>query len=140
MRVFQKILVGYDGSDNGRRALQAVAELAKKFSSKVYVVEVVDEASLYATGMLPPTSVIEEMWKKAKADIDQAIASLQGIDVTGDVVSGYPPSAITDYASKVGADLIVVGSRGLSTFKRILLGSVSTAVVQESKVPVLVVK
>lgn len=140
MKMFQKILVGYDGSENGKRALLVAGDLARKFSSKVFVIEVVDENSLYATGILPPSSIVEEMWKKAKTDIDQVIALLPGIDATGDVVSGYPPSVIIEYALKVGADLIVVGSRGLSTFKRILLGSVSTAVVQESKVPVLVVK
>jgi nucleotide-binding universal stress UspA family protein len=138
--MFQKILVGYDGSENAKRAMVVVGDLARKFSSKVFIIEVVDENSLYATGILPPLSVVEEMWKKAKTDVEQAIASLPGIDATGEVVSGYPPSAIIEYASKVGADLIVVGSRGLSTFKRIFLGSVSTAVVQESKVAVLVVK
>ncbi len=45
-----------------------------------------------------------------------------------------------DYAGKAGADLIVTGSRGLSTVKRIFLGSVSSRIVHEAKIPVLVVK
>jgi len=89
--MFQKILVGYDGSENGKRALLVAGDLARKFSSKVFVIEVVDENSLYATGILPPSSIVEEMWKKAKTDIDQVIALLPGIDATGDVVSGYLP-------------------------------------------------
>jgi nucleotide-binding universal stress UspA family protein len=47
---------------------------------------------------------------------------------------------VVEYADREGVDLIVAGSRGLSTMKRVLLGSVSTGIVMHAKRPVLIVK
>jgi len=56
------------------------------------------------------------------------------------MLEGDPAAAIVEYADKIGADLVVTGSRGLSSIKRVLLGSVSTGIVNHAKRPVLVVK
>lgn len=55
-------------------------------------------------------------------------------------MEGDPAQAILDYVDKNSISLIVMGSRGLSTVKRVFLGSVSSRVVQEARVPVLIVK
>jgi len=142
--VFKRIVVAYDGSDQAIKALNTAIELAKAFNSKLDVVEVVDTAALLGMGFAPiPSDVIAQVYNKAQNDVEQAKKKAQeaGVkDVTSQVLEGDPATSIIEYASKNGADLIVMGSRGLSTFKRLVLGSVSSKVVQESRVPVLVVK
>ena len=142
--MFKRIVVAYDGSDQAIKALNTAIELAKAFSSKLDVVEVVDTAALLGMGFAPiPSDVIAQIYNKAQNDVEQAKKKAQeaGVkDVTSQVLEGDPATSIIEYASKNGADLIVIGSRGLSTFKRLVLGSVSSKVVQESRIPVLVVK
>ncbi|BFH74554.1 universal stress protein [Sulfurisphaera javensis] len=142
--MFKKILVAYDGSDHAARALDIGIDLAKRYEAKLDIVEVVDTAALLGMGVAPiPGEVIQQVYNKAKSDIDNAKskAQTQGVkEVEGVVLEGDPATAILEYAGKNGIDLIVTGSRGLSTFKRLILGSVSTKLVQEAKVPVLVVK
>ncbi|HVR31290.1 MAG TPA: universal stress protein [Acidimicrobiia bacterium] len=55
-------------------------------------------------------------------------------------LSGYPPSAITEYAKEVGADLIVVGTRGRGEFRSLVLGSTSHGIIHDSPCDVLVVR
>ncbi len=141
--MFSHILVAYDGSDNSKRALNVAIELASKYSAKLDVVEVVDSTIFAGAGIAPvPAEVIESVYNKAKGDVEEAKkqAASKGVNAEGVVLEGEPAGAILDYATKNKVDLIVTGSRGLSTFKRILLGSVSTRIVQEAKIPVLVVK
>ncbi len=142
--MFKRIVVAYDGSDHAIKALNTAIELAKAFNSKLDVVEVVDTAALLGMGFAPiPSEVIAQVYNKAQNDVEQAKKKAQeaGVkDVTSQVLEGDPATSIIEYASKNGADLIVMGSRGLSTFKRLILGSVSSKVVQESRVPVLVIK
>ncbi|MDT7875858.1 MAG: universal stress protein [Sulfolobaceae archaeon] len=142
--MFKKILVAYDGSDHAIRALDIAIDIAKKYEAKLDIVEVVDTAALLGMGVAPiPGEVIQQVYNKAKNDVDSAKskAQQQGVkEVESVVLEGDPATAILEYASKNGVDLIVTGSRGLSTFKRIILGSVSTKIVQDSKIPVLVIK
>ena len=141
---FKKIVVAYDGSDHAKNAVRIASDLAKAFGSKVYVVEVVDTAAMLGMGLAPiPAEIINQIYEKARRDVNegQELAKSLGVtDVEGQVLEGDPATSIIEFASKNGADLIVTGSRGLSTFKRVLLGSVSTKIVQESRIPVLVVK
>jgi nucleotide-binding universal stress UspA family protein len=141
--MFSHIVIAYDGSSHAKRALDIAIDLASKYSSKLDIIEVVDSTVFSGAGVAPiPADVIESVYNKAKSDIEEAkkVASQKGVNAEGVVLEGDPANAILDYVSKNNADLIVTGSRGLSTFKRMLLGSVSTRIVQEAKIPVIVVK
>ncbi|AWR97852.1 universal stress protein [Acidianus sulfidivorans JP7] len=138
--MFEKILVPYDGSEQAKKALDIAVELARKYNSKLYIIEVVDETVFENSGILPPLSAIEELRKKAQKDVEEAAKKAQGLEVVNEVLSGDPGSTILEYSSNNGISLIVMGSRGLSKFKRLLLGSVSTVVVNHSSVPVMIVK
>lgn len=141
--MFNHIVIAYDGSSHAKRALDIAIDLASKYSSKLDIVEVVDSTVFSGAGVAPiPADVIESVYSKAKSDIEEAkkVASQKGVNAEGVVLEGDPANAILDYVSKNNADLIITGSRGLSTFKRMLLGSVSTRLVQEAKIPVIVVK
>ncbi|EWG07117.1 MAG: Universal stress protein UspA-related nucleotide-binding protein [Candidatus Aramenus sulfurataquae] len=142
MVMFERILVAYDGSENAKRALLQGIELAKLFNSRLFVVEAIDLTVFYNAGILPPLSALKDLEKKVKADMAEAteLAKSQGVDVITEVIEGDPATSVLDYAEKNNVDLIVVGSRGLSRFKRVFLGSVSTAILKHAKVPVMVVK
>ncbi|MCI4464999.1 MAG: universal stress protein, partial [Thermoproteus sp.] len=114
-----------------------------KYGAKIYVAEVVDTATILGLSMGPvPPDIIDSMREKAKADLADARAKAEaaGVSVETAMLEGDPAAAIVEYADKIGADLIVTGSRGLSSIKRVLLGSVSTGIVNHAKRPVLVVK
>ncbi|MUN28206.1 universal stress protein [Sulfuracidifex metallicus] len=142
--MFKSIIVAYDGSEHANKALDIGIDLAKKYGSKLDIVEVIDTAMLTGMGLAPvPAEVVDQIYGKAKREVEMAKnkAIQAGIsNVGGETLEGDPASSILEYAGKNGADLIVTGSRGLSTLKRIVLGSVSSRIVQESKIPVLVVK
>ncbi len=141
--MFKHILVAFDGSENAKRALNVAIDLAKRYEAKLDIIEVVDTSIILGAGIGPvPPDVIESLYNKAKADVEGAKkqASDAGIKVEGVIVEGDPATAVMDYASKNGVDLIVTGSRGLSTIKRMFLGSVSSRIIHEAKIPVLVVK
>lgn len=139
--MFEKIVVAYDGSPHSKRALDVAIDLARKYNSRLYVVEVVDPAALIGLGISPvPQTVLDQLYQKAKNDVEEARRRAEGVNSEGEVLEGDPATSILEFVDKVKADLLVSGSRGLSTLKRIFLGSVSSRLVSESKVPVLVVK
>ena len=141
--MFKRILVAYDGSQHARRALEVAIDIAKKYGAKIYVAEVVDTATILGLSMGPvPADVLDSMREKAKADLADAKAKAEseGVQIETALLEGDPASTIVEYSDRIGADLIVTGSRGLSTIKRVFLGSVSTGIVTHSKKPVLVVK
>ncbi|QGA53134.1 universal stress protein [Sulfolobus sp. E5-1-F] len=138
----KRILVGYDGSENAERALDFAIELASKFSAKLFIVEVIDLTLFYNSGVLPPLEATKSLEEKAKKDVKKAIekARSKSIDAEGITLEGDPANTILEFAKDNQIDVIVIGSRGLSKVQRIFLGSVSNKIVQESKIPVIVVK
>ena len=140
---FKHILVAYDGSELSRKALLKAKELITNASSKLEVVYVLhNPVVVIGESVIPTTANFQsEYLDEAQALIEHAnaeIAHLPNAKTT--LLQGNPSDIVVSYAEKEGADLIVIGSRGLSDFKEFLLGSVSHHVVQHAKVPVLVVK
>jgi nucleotide-binding universal stress UspA family protein len=141
--VFKRILLAYDGSQHAKKALEVAVDLAKKYGARLYIVEVIDTATAFwGPGTHVPFDAIESMRRKAEADIAEAKARAEseGIQVKPAILEGDPAVVVVEYADREGVDLIVAGSRGLSTMKRVLLGSVSTGIVTHAKRPVLIVK
>ncbi|MGB9759216.1 MAG: universal stress protein [Thermoproteota archaeon] len=145
--MFKNILLAYDGSENARKALNVAIDLALKYKAKLFIVEVVDTNSISVSDLRGASSldinrIIEEIKTKASGDIRECIKLAQdsNVEADGDVLEGDPASEILRYCEEIKADLIVTGCRGMSRWKRLLIGSVSSRVVAESKVPTLVVK
>lgn len=141
--MYKRIVVGYDGSQNSKRALERVAELAKISGGRIKVVTVVDTAPFVS---FPDPGVYTRLINSAKEDAEKmqsaALEKLKegGINVEGGVIEGSPADAILASASEFKADLVVVGRRGIRGIKRFLMGSVSANVVNNSSCDVLVVK
>lgn len=138
--MYDKIMIATDGSENADHAVEHAAELARLTGSRDALVVHVCTA---CTADLDPDEenleVANEIVRKAGAVMEAA-----GLNVATRVETEYPPesvgNAIIDIAGNEGADLLVLGSRGLSEFKGMLLGSVSNKVVQKADCPVLVIK
>jgi Universal stress protein UspA and related nucleotide-binding proteins len=134
--MFQKIVVAYDGSPHSKRALDMAIDIAKKYGSRLYIIEVVDPAALIGLGVSPvPQTVLDQLYQKAKDDIEEARKRAAGLETEGQVLEGDPATSILEFVDKVKADLLVSGSRGLSTLKRLFLGSVSSRLVSEAWIP-----
>jgi len=142
--VFRNIVLAYDGSRNSRKALDVAIDIARRYGASLHIVEVVDTSIFARIGLDSPIpqDLVDSMNNKARSDVEEAraIAEKGGIKAKGIVLEGDPATAILKYAEDIGADLIVSGSRGLSKIKKLLLGSVSSRIVHEARIPVLVVK
>lgn len=141
---YRRILVGYDGSKNAARALARAARLAAPLGASLRVVVAVDTV-LPTFGPTPgyyPESYVDSMFEDAKASLATAVQLCKEVseDVTGSVEEGHPAEAILKVARGEGADLIVVGRRGMSGVERFLTGSVSSSIVNHLSCDVLVVR
>lgn len=130
-------MVGYDGSEHSRRALDFAVDLAKRYGAVIHVITVVDIASISSDPAA--VGIVRDAANQISSEASERL-SRDNVDHSVYIRQGDPGDEIIKLAEEVKADLIIVGSRGLSTLKRIFLGSVSQKVVSRSRVPVLVVK
>jgi nucleotide-binding universal stress UspA family protein len=152
--IFQKILVPIDGSKPANDALVKALQLAKIHGSTVEVLHVMTftedlPTEDWRTGKNKlPSAWVEDYITRVKMNdenmLNQALDEAEKMGLKGKVTSklliGKPGDTILHEADQGGFDLIVIGSRGLSGLKEFVLRSVSHQVVDQSKIPVFVVK
>lgn len=141
--VFTSILVPVDGSTAATRALARAASLAEAFSATLTIVCIVDlNAHMSAFEQVSGGGYIpEEIKQKGYTILNEAQRSLpQGIKADIRLEIGNPARRILALAEDERIDLIVMGSRGLSSAKQILLGSVSHNVLVRATCPVMIVR
>ena len=134
-----RILLAYDGSESANRALEKAAELAEGDGRGMTVVSVAETFDLGRAGSRIVPEDEDQERKRELADTVERL-SARGVKVRAVERKGDPAAMIVDEAEKEHTELIVVGTRGLSAAKRMVLGSVSTAVVQHAPCSVLVVR
>jgi len=145
---FRHIVVAYDGSAQARMALDRAIDMARTWSSRLTIVTVYQPPILWTAGpmmgpMISPQPPGEAETKTLNEVLNQAVqtAEERGVsDVRGELLQDHPAEAILSLVDQEHADLVVMGSRGLSTTTRLLLGSVSDAVIHHAHVAVLVVR
>ncbi|MDW8084553.1 MAG: universal stress protein [Candidatus Caldarchaeum sp.] len=146
--MFKKVLVAVDGSEYSRRAAAVAVGLCQAFRAGLVVVHVVQQPPyLFAAAGVPPAALkqfFEDARNEGKKYVDEVLqmAGAAGVQADGEILEKAPSvvEAIADYASKKGVDLIVTGTRGLSGFKKLVVGSVASGVVSHAPCSVLVVK
>lgn len=143
--MFARITVAVDGSPFAEHALSVAVDLARKYSSELTVLAVAPLVPIYVATAEPyvPTELIESEGKYYRQVADTAVARAQkeGLSkVTGVCLEGVIVDEILGFLERHPADLLIMGSRGLSTAKRLLLGSVSEGVLHHVGCPVLIVR
>ncbi len=148
----QRILVAVDGSEGSTKASEVAIELAKKFGAQLYVLHAFRGYPEYMTRFpnapSPSGEAIESYEAYArKAALDLvgravSMAEKKGLKAKAHTTEtiGSSVQAITDFAAGEKIDLIVMGTRGMGGFKKMLLGSVSSGVVTHAQCAVLVVR
>jgi nucleotide-binding universal stress UspA family protein len=145
--MFKIILVAVDGSTNSKRAVDMAIELAKCHNARLLLLHVIAEQRLpdeivemirageitdYKSEIL--TTSAELLLQNARRHIENSGYS----DVQGEYVSGDPARKILEYAEAHGADLIVIGHRGIDS-QADMLGSVARKLVNLTRFTVLIV-
>jgi nucleotide-binding universal stress UspA family protein len=156
--LFNKIMVAMDGSESSQRAAQVALELADKLKAELVILHgVTPPASYYRSSLASRSGIIPPSSSQHEIDAYYAYAKRAALEIVGETESkakkqGIPvkieiPEAVSsvvetivNHAAKESIDLIVVGSRGLGGFKKMLIGSVSSGVISHAQCPVLVVR
>jgi nucleotide-binding universal stress UspA family protein len=137
--MFERIVLGVDGSQAAQRAVPVAADIASKYGSEVIAVHVVEQQ----LGRGGPIGY--DTTEEATRDADDAARSLKDLGVSARAearaaLAGRAAQEIMDVAASEDAGLIVMGSRGMSDWEGLLVGSVAHKVVHLSSVPVLIVR
>jgi nucleotide-binding universal stress UspA family protein len=158
LKKIRKIMLPIDGSATSMKAARIGISLSKKFRSDLIGLTVIDLMSLpYGYFLTQPgtrshDNILEEKRTEAKKWLDKIERSM--LEAVGEPQAGKVKfrseiiedpfsrveSAIINYAESEGVDLIVMGTRGRSSFKRILLGSVASGVLSYAHCPVMTVR
>lgn len=140
--VFKKILVPFDNSSYSKKAFENALEVAEKFNGQIFLLSIVQGPFMgkpykgrkeYGTSekeraekiILKMSNQAEKAGVKCKSDIKYSESIIEGI---------------LNYVDSKKIQLIVMGSRGRTGFKKLLLGSVSSGVLQHAKCTVMVVR
>ncbi|MBL8341161.1 MAG: universal stress protein [Rubrivivax sp.] len=140
-----KMLIAVDGSEHARRAMAAVAALARNgLALKVALLHVRDEPIVYGEVPMMSYDVIENA-QKAHQEAVLAVAEQQAREFGLELLPsrravGYASAEILREAEAFGAEQIVMGTRGMGAMKSLVIGSVAQRVLHDAKVPVLLVK
>jgi nucleotide-binding universal stress UspA family protein len=139
--MFKTILVAVDGSVNSDRAVEAAAEVAKAHGTGLNVCHAFHIPEHYKTDLADELE--EALIADARRILDHAasVADRAGVSANTKLLrKGHPTEAIVTYAQEISADLVVVGVRGRTPDQGRAMGSVSSAVAEQSKCSVLLVR
>ena len=142
--MYKRILLAYDGSDAGQKALLDSRELAHWSQSELALVAVMPSAMSFVglEGGVYDMELEEREKKKHQAVLDDGVRRLAeiGASATGEVVVGEAIDEITKYARKIDANLVIVGHKHLDSWAaRWWRGSISGALIEHAPCSVLVV-
>ncbi len=138
------ILVAHDFSEHSDAALETAVELARGFGA---VLHLVHSYAIPIHGVMPyefavPDGVWDGIREAAGRRLDEIRGKVEaeGLEVSSELSPELPSEAVVKCAAERGADLIVMGTRGLSGLKHVVLGSVAERTLRDAPCPVLTVK
>ena len=142
--MFKTIIVGTDGSPTAQRAVTEAIKLAQLAKAELHITTADNDtisdavgAFVPASGGLDPERVIDELSSTVNNAAEEARAT--GINVKTHTMRGNATEALCGLAEEIGADLIVVGNRGMKGIQRFFLDSVPNAVSHRAPCSVLLV-
>jgi nucleotide-binding universal stress UspA family protein len=145
--MFKSIVVGTDGSDTATQAVRSAVDLARSVGAKVELVSAYEPVPAQRLAEERRHAPEDMQWAiNPREDVDATLASAAelgkqaGVEVSTYARQGDPADAILDVAEEQGADLIVVGNKGMTGAKRFLLGSVPNKVSHHAPCSVLIIR
>ena len=139
---YRKILLAYNGSQEGKRALFECADLASFLQAETHLLAVASmPPSLFLTEGFVPEELLEEEKKRTQSVLDEGIRTLRdkGFNATGQLAVGEPVEEICRLAKGIGADLIVVGHNQNTSFAaRWWKGSVGASLLDYAPCSILI--
>ncbi|ABD69922.1 UspA [Rhodoferax ferrireducens T118] len=144
--MFKHILVPVDGSPTAQLAVEKAIQLAKAFDSRVSTIFVIDPYPFTGVGTdfaYGQAEYLSAATAEANAAVKAAKAAFMdaGVSVEASVIESHSAwRGVVQAAESMQADLIVMGSHGRSGLEKLVLGSVTQAVLSHTKLPVLVVR
>lgn len=142
------VLVGVDGSEHGRLALQHAFSVADPMAAQVHAVTVVEASGTHTRSRGDPwaswSDALEKLRQYTAVELQRFEArigrSSRIRDVIAHVQTGHPDEAITKLAAQLDAMLIVIGTHGRRGVQRLMMGSVADKVMRTAGCPVLIVR
>lgn len=148
--MFHRILVAIDGTNASKNALHVAVAEAKIHGAELHAVYALHHVVVHTmifdgSSALPedsPEIMNEVLGEEANRVLENAVdvAEEEGVSLITHSIVGEPRDVIIDLSAGIKADLIVVGSSNKGGLDRLLLGSVSSAVVEHSKITTMVVR
>ncbi|MCX7891329.1 MAG: universal stress protein [Burkholderiales bacterium] len=139
-----RLLVAVDGSAPSLRALDYALRLRAEAPAAELVLVAVREPMLVVEALLAPREELIEHWSASRTHerLRAVREKLERAGASGDVeiVDGVPAEVIVARARELGADLVLMGSRGLNPLRELALGSVAKSVLALADCPVVVVR
>jgi len=137
-----RILVAIDGSEHSLRAARYAARRAKDMSCKIDLLHVEKPVMAWEVGPVSSIEDVSDIRVAGSKDVLDAAAGQfeQTTEVERHAVTGEPAATILEQATKLAADEIIIGSRGLRPLGAALLGSVAYKVLHDANVAVVVVR
>ena len=137
------IVVGVDESEPSKEGLRKAIEMAEGLGAELHVLHAVHiPGTLLAVLNQVPADIAQleqaqrdSVWEMADPLLEGTSAAIKRVDL-----AGYPADALVDYAEAVGAELIIIGSRGRGELAALFLGSTSHRILHLAHCDVLVVK
>ncbi len=145
--MFERIVVGTDGSETAAEAVRQATELAKLSGATLEIVsafEPVPQTRLREEGGEIPGDVAHAVGPREDVNVvleaAAGTAKQEGVDVRTHAREGDPADAILDVAEEISATVIVVGNKGMTGARRFLLGSVPNKISHHAPCSVLIIR
>ncbi len=145
--MFESMVVGTDGSETAGEAVRQATELAGRIGAKVHLVSAYEPVSAGRLREERQDVPDDLQWMvNPREDVSQTLEGAAerlrelGLTVETHAREGDPADAILDVAEEQGADLIVVGNKGMTGAKRFLLGSVPNKVSHHAPCSVMIIR
>jgi nucleotide-binding universal stress UspA family protein len=137
----KRILVPTDFSNDALKAVTYAAEIAQKSGATIFLLHVIEPAINMAK--MQSDSSSEKVVKERSSEMSGSLKSLAkiypGVKVIPHLLGGAVITSIVDFAEKENVDLIIMGTKGASGIKKLLIGSNTAGAINRTKIPVLTV-
>jgi nucleotide-binding universal stress UspA family protein len=142
---FSKILIAADGSEASMDAADYAIEIAREYNSELIALHVIlSDVTIFGPNLPPDITEIKQQAQQHLDKVEQKLSNQYPdgeIHMRTEIIScATTVGGIVNFAEKENIDLIAIGTRGRSGFKKLLLGSVASGVVTYAHCAVMVVK